>query len=75
MRSGNKFDLINCIEEIPKASPTVQPPKVSAAVLEESVLVNLVKPKKTKHSNHKLRMNSKARWESIKESTVLNEST
>ena len=44
MRSGNKTDLINCIEKVPNASPTVQVPKVSAAVLEGSVLVNLIKP-------------------------------
>ena len=45
MHSGNKSDLINCIEEIPNTIATVQVPKVLAAVLEGSVLVNLVKPK------------------------------
>ena len=50
MRSGNKSDLISCIEKIPNASPTVESPKVPVAVLEGSLLVNLVKPKKNRTS-------------------------
>ena len=60
MHSGNKSDLINCIREIPNASPTVPKSKVLAAVLEGSVLVNLVKPKKYKHTNLTLQLDSKA---------------
>ena len=46
MYSGNKSDLINCIEEIPNASSPIPASKVSAAVLEGSALVKWVKPKK-----------------------------
>ena len=42
MYSGNKSDLINCIEEIPNASSTIPASKVSAAVLEGSALVEWV---------------------------------
>ena len=70
-----KSDLKNCIKEIANASPTVQALKVSVTVLEGSVLVNLVKPKKNQTSNHTLQMNSKTRWQSIKLSTVLHVST
>ena len=46
MYSGNKSDLINCIEEIPNASSPIPASKVSAAVLEGSALAKWVKPKK-----------------------------
>ena len=46
MYSGNKSDLINCIEEIPNNSSTIPASKVSAAVLEGSALVKWIKPKK-----------------------------
>ena len=46
MRSGNKSDLIGCTEEVPNALPRTEAPAVEAAVLEGSVLVNMVKAKK-----------------------------
>ena len=48
MRSANKSDLINWIEEISNATPTVQAPKVSVAVLEGTALIKLVRPIKNK---------------------------
>ena len=42
MRSGNKAELIKCIKTPAKATPL----KVSGAVLEGSVLVNMGKPSK-----------------------------
>ena len=46
MRSGNKSDLIGCIEEVPTVLPTTEAPAVEEAVLERSGLVNMVKAKK-----------------------------
>ena len=46
MRSGNKSDLIGYIEEVPNVLPITEAPAVEAAVLEGSVLVNMVKAKK-----------------------------
>ena len=46
MRSGNKSDLIGCIEEVINVLPRTEAPVVEAAVLEGSVLVNMVKAKK-----------------------------
>ena len=46
MRSGNKSDLIGCIEEVPNVLPRTEALAVEAAVLEGSVLVNMVKAKK-----------------------------
>ena len=46
MRSGNKSDLIGCIEEVPNVLPKTEALAVEAAVLEGSVLVNMVKAKK-----------------------------
>ena len=46
MRSGNKFDLVKCIQSLSYTETVSNQPKVPAVVLEGSVLVNLVKPKK-----------------------------
>ena len=46
MRSRNKSDLIGCIEEVINVLPRTEAPAVEAAVLEGSVLVNMVKAKK-----------------------------
>ena len=43
MRSGEKSDILKCITPSPIKSPV---PKVEAAALEGSVLVNMIKPKK-----------------------------
>ena len=43
MRSGNKSDLAKCVLPI---DITGNAPKVTAAILEGSVLVNMTKPKK-----------------------------
>ena len=59
MRSGNKFDLINCIKKIPSASPTAEPLKVSAAIFEGSVTVNLVKSREIEAFQYMSWMNSK----------------
>ena len=41
MCSGNKSDLIGCIEEVPNVLP-----RTGAAVFEGSVLINMVKAKR-----------------------------
>ena len=46
MRSGNKSDLIGCIEEVPNVLSRTEALAVEAAVLEGSVLVNMEKAKK-----------------------------
>ena len=46
MRSGNKSDLVKCIRPLPYTETVSNQPKVPAVVLEDSVLVNLAKPKK-----------------------------
>ena len=46
MRSGNKSDLVKCIQPLPYTETVSNQPKVPAVVLEGSVLVNLAKPKK-----------------------------
>ena len=49
MRSGNKSDLVKCIRPLPYTETVSNQPKVPAVVLEDSVLVNLAKPKKNSH--------------------------
>ena len=46
MRSGTKSDLVECILPDSTTSTIDAQPKATGAVLEGSVLVNLVKPKK-----------------------------
>ena len=46
MRSGTKSDLVKCILPDPVTSTIDAQPKTTGSVLEGSVLVNLVKPKK-----------------------------
>ena len=46
IRSGNKSDLIGCIEEVLNVLPRTEAPAVEAAVLEGSVVVNMVNVKK-----------------------------
>ena len=47
MRSGEKSDLLECLQPTP---PQSHLPSVSAAALEGSVLVNMIKPKKNQTS-------------------------
>ena len=49
MCSGNKSDLVKCICPLPYTETVSNQPKVPAVVLEDSVLVNLAKPKKNSH--------------------------
>ena len=46
MRSGNKSDLVKCIQPLSYIETVSNQPKVPAVVLEGSVLVSLAKPKK-----------------------------
>ena len=46
MCSGNKSDLVKCIQPLSYTETVSNQPKVLAVVLEGSVLVNLAKPKK-----------------------------
>ena len=46
MHSGNKSDLVKCIQPLSYTETVSNQPKVPAVVLEGSVLVNLAKPKK-----------------------------
>ena len=46
MHSGNKFDLVKCIQSLSYTETVSNQPKVPAVVSEGSVLVNLAKPKK-----------------------------
>ena len=46
LRSGNKADLVKCIDLLPNGKPQNEIPSVPAAVLEGSVLVNQTKPVK-----------------------------
>ena len=46
IRSGNKSDLVKCIQPLSYTETVSNQPKVPAVVLEGSVLVNLAKPKK-----------------------------
>ena len=71
MHSGNKSDLIGCIEEVPNVLPRTEAPAVEAAVLEGSVLVNMVKQRRTNHFKHMLQTNLKVMSRSTKESTIL----
>ena len=46
LRSGNKADLVKCIDLLPDGKPQNKIPSVPAAILEGSVLVNQTKPVK-----------------------------
>ena len=46
MRSGNKADMIPCLESV--APPSTEKPAVNAIILDGAAIINMLKPKNAK---------------------------